>query len=38
MKHSTPDYSVFGHASAWAGVIFAVSFGLMLVVAAWLGW
>lgn len=32
------DYSAFGHASAWAGVIFVVSFGLMFVAAALLGW
>ena len=32
------DYTAFGVASAWAGVIFVVSFGLMLVAAAWLGW
>lgn len=28
----------FGVASAWAGAIFVVSFGAMMLVAAWMGW
>lgn len=28
----------FERGSAWAGIIFTVSFGVMLVIAAWMGW